>query len=68
VSAASLRARPGAALAPGALPPALAQIALHAGELDAHPRFPEENFDLLKAAGVVQLAGERTRCDLSVEA
>jgi alkylation response protein AidB-like acyl-CoA dehydrogenase len=68
VSAPSLRAHPGVALAPGALVPALAQIALHAGELDAHPRFPEENFDLLKAAGVVQLAGERTRCGLTAEA
>jgi alkylation response protein AidB-like acyl-CoA dehydrogenase len=68
VSAPSLGARPGAAIAPGALAPALAQIALHAGELDAHPRFPEENFDLLKAAGVVQLAGERTSCGLTAEA
>ncbi len=63
-----LGAYPAAALAPGALAPALAQIALRAGELDAHPRFPEENFDVLRAAGVVQLAGERTRCDLSTEA
>ena len=69
----SLGARPGvpptrAEPTVGALAPALAQIALHAGELDAHPRFPEENFDLLKAAGVVQLAGERTRCGLTAEA
>ena len=63
-----LGGRPDAAPAPGALAPAIAQIALHAGELDAHPRFPEENFDLLRAAGVVQLAGERTRCDLATEA
>jgi alkylation response protein AidB-like acyl-CoA dehydrogenase len=63
VSASSLTAPPGVALAS-----VLAQIALHAGELDAHPRFPEENFDLLKAAGVVQLAGERTRCGLTAEA
>jgi alkylation response protein AidB-like acyl-CoA dehydrogenase len=68
VSVPGLGVRPDAVLAPGALAPALAQIALHAGELDAHPRFPEENFDLLRTAGVVQLAGERTRCDLSTEA
>jgi alkylation response protein AidB-like acyl-CoA dehydrogenase len=68
VSVPRLGARPAAALASGALAPALAQIALHAGELDAHPRFPEENFDLLRTAGVVQLAGERTRCDLITEA
>jgi alkylation response protein AidB-like acyl-CoA dehydrogenase len=73
VSVPSLRARPGAALAPAVLAPdvlapALAQIAQHAGELDAHPRFPEENFDLLKAAGVLQLAGDRTTCDLTAEA
>jgi alkylation response protein AidB-like acyl-CoA dehydrogenase len=73
VSVPSLRARPGAALASGvpaadALAPTLAQIALQAGELDAHPRFPEENFDLLKAAGVVQLAGDRATCDLTAEA
>jgi alkylation response protein AidB-like acyl-CoA dehydrogenase len=68
VSVPRLGARPAAALAQGALAPALAQIALQAGELDAHPRFPEENFGLLRAAGVVQLAGERTRCDLSTEA
>ncbi|HST33560.1 MAG TPA: hypothetical protein VLJ80_08585 [Solirubrobacteraceae bacterium] len=59
----SLGARPA-----GALAPALAQIALHAGELDAHPRFPEENFALLKAAGIVQLAGDRTSCGLTAEA
>jgi alkylation response protein AidB-like acyl-CoA dehydrogenase len=68
VSGTSLGARLGGALVPGALAPALAQIALHAGELDAHPRFPEENFALLKAAGVVQLAGDRTSCDLTAEA
>jgi alkylation response protein AidB-like acyl-CoA dehydrogenase len=68
VSGTSLGARPGGALVPGALAPALAQLALHAGELDAHPRFPEENFALLKAAGVVQLAGDRTSCDLTAEA
>ncbi len=51
-----------------ALVSVLTQIALNAGELDVHPRFPEENFALLKAAGVVQLAGERARCNLTAEA
>ncbi len=68
MSGPSLGARPGVALAVDALVPALAQIASHAGELDAHPRFPEESFALLKATGVVQLAGDRTRCDLTAEA
>jgi alkylation response protein AidB-like acyl-CoA dehydrogenase len=68
VSVPSLGARPDAALAPDTLAPVLAQIALEAGELDAHPRFPQENFDLLQGAGVVQLAGDRARCSLSVEA
>ena len=43
---------------------ALEQIAARAGELDASPRFPRENFDALRAAGVLQLAGERDACDL----
>jgi alkylation response protein AidB-like acyl-CoA dehydrogenase len=68
VSVPSLGARPDALPAPGALASVLAQIALQAGELDAHPRFPEENFALLKAAGIVQLAGDRTSCDLTAEA
>jgi alkylation response protein AidB-like acyl-CoA dehydrogenase len=46
----------------------LAQIALNAVELDAHPSFPDENFALLKAAGVVQLVGDRARCNLTAEA
>ena len=46
---------------------ALGQIALRAGELDAAPRFPSENFMSLAAAGVPQLAGDRKRCDLGQE-
>jgi alkylation response protein AidB-like acyl-CoA dehydrogenase len=68
VSVPSLEAPLDAAIDPDALAPVLAQIALQAGELDAHPCFPEENFALLKAAGVVQLAGERTGCNLTAEA
>ncbi len=51
-----------------ALEPALAQIAARAGELDANPHFPAENFASLRAAGVVQLAADRQRCDLIAEA
>ncbi len=46
---------------------ALEQIAARAGELDAGPRFPDENFDALRTAGVPQLAAERERCSLSWE-
>jgi alkylation response protein AidB-like acyl-CoA dehydrogenase len=38
---------------------ALAQLLARAGELDANPRFPRANFESLKRAGVVQLAGAR---------
>jgi alkylation response protein AidB-like acyl-CoA dehydrogenase len=68
VSGPSLGARPRAALDPDALALALAQIALQAGELDANPRFPDQSFALLKAVGVVQLAGDRSGCDLIAEA
>jgi alkylation response protein AidB-like acyl-CoA dehydrogenase len=51
-----------------ALEPTLAQIASRAGELDASPHFPAENFASLRAAGVVQLAADRRRCDLIAEA
>jgi alkylation response protein AidB-like acyl-CoA dehydrogenase len=54
--------------ASAALAPVIAQIALLAGDLDAHPRFPEESFELLRAAGVVQSAGERAGCNLTAEA
>jgi alkylation response protein AidB-like acyl-CoA dehydrogenase len=47
---------------------ALEQIAARAGELDARPRFPSENFASLKAAGISQLAGARECCDLAREA
>ncbi len=47
---------------------ALEQIAARAGELDAHPRFPAEDFASLRAAGVTQLAADRSRCDLPAEA
>jgi alkylation response protein AidB-like acyl-CoA dehydrogenase len=56
------------ALAPDALAPVIAQLALLVGELDAHPRFPDEGFELLRAAGVVQSAGERAGCNLTAEA
>jgi alkylation response protein AidB-like acyl-CoA dehydrogenase len=46
---------------------ALERIAARAGDLDAQPRFPRENFDDLLAAGVPQRAGERERCDLGWE-
>ena len=38
---------------------ALAQLLARAGELDSNPRFPRANFESLKRAGVVQLAGMR---------
>jgi alkylation response protein AidB-like acyl-CoA dehydrogenase len=46
---------------------ALEQIAARATALDAQPRFPTENIDSLRAAGVLQFAGERARCGLSEE-
>jgi alkylation response protein AidB-like acyl-CoA dehydrogenase len=45
----------------------LEQIAQRAGDLDAQPRFPVEDFASLRAAGVPQLAADRRRCDLAVE-
>jgi alkylation response protein AidB-like acyl-CoA dehydrogenase len=53
---------------PAALGSALEQIAARAGELDAEPRFPAEDFASLLAAGVPQLAADRSRCDLPAEA
>lgn len=46
---------------------ALAVLAAHAGELDAHPRFPEEGFDALRAAGVTQAAADRDAASLASE-
>jgi alkylation response protein AidB-like acyl-CoA dehydrogenase len=46
---------------------ALQQLAARATELDADPRFPQENFRSLIAAGVPQLAAERERCLLGTE-
>jgi alkylation response protein AidB-like acyl-CoA dehydrogenase len=46
---------------------ALEQIAARADSLDAHPEFPGENFESLKAAGVPQLAADRTRSSLGRE-
>jgi alkylation response protein AidB-like acyl-CoA dehydrogenase len=46
---------------------ALAQIAARAAELDADPRFPSENFESLKAAGIPQLASDRQQSDLARE-
>jgi alkylation response protein AidB-like acyl-CoA dehydrogenase len=47
---------------------ALEQLAARAAELDAEPRFPAEDFASLRAAGVTQLAADRSCCDLVVEA
>jgi hypothetical protein len=47
---------------------ALEQIAARAGELDAEPRFPSEDFASLQAVGVTQLAADRQRCNLIAEA
>lgn len=38
---------------------ALAQLLARAGELDTNPRFPRANFESLKRAGILQLAGAR---------
>jgi peptidoglycan/xylan/chitin deacetylase (PgdA/CDA1 family)/alkylation response protein AidB-like acyl-CoA dehydrogenase len=46
---------------------ALEQIAGRARELDMSPRFPSESFEALRAAGIPQLAAERSRCDLARE-
>jgi alkylation response protein AidB-like acyl-CoA dehydrogenase len=43
---------------------ALARIAGRAGAYDREPRFPARSFADLAAAGVVQLAGDRSRCGL----
>jgi alkylation response protein AidB-like acyl-CoA dehydrogenase len=45
----------------------LAQLAARAGELDANPRFPSENFESLMLVGIPQLAADRDRCDLGRE-
>ncbi len=47
---------------------ALALIAAGAEERDRDPQFPREAFAALAAAGVLQFAGERDRCDLRSEA
>ncbi|MFZ1155310.1 MAG: acyl-CoA dehydrogenase family protein [Solirubrobacteraceae bacterium] len=46
---------------------ALEQIAERAIELDGKPRFPRENFEVLMAAGIPQLAADRDRCELGEE-
>ncbi len=46
---------------------ALEQIAVCAADLDAHPRFPTENIESLKAAGITQLAADRDRATLASE-
>jgi alkylation response protein AidB-like acyl-CoA dehydrogenase len=45
----------------------LAQLTARAGELDASPRFPSENFESLLLAGIPQLAADRDHCDLEQE-
>jgi alkylation response protein AidB-like acyl-CoA dehydrogenase len=46
---------------------ALEQIAACAGDLDAHPRFPSENIESLRAAGILQLAADRDNSSLAKE-
>lgn len=46
---------------------ALEQIAACAGALDAHPRFPSENLESLKEAGIPQLAADRGQITLAQE-
>jgi alkylation response protein AidB-like acyl-CoA dehydrogenase len=46
---------------------ALEQIAARAESLDANPRFPTENMQSLRTAGVPQLAADRERCVLARE-
>lgn len=46
---------------------ALERIAGSAAALDANPRFPSENFECLREAGILQLAADRERCDLALE-
>jgi alkylation response protein AidB-like acyl-CoA dehydrogenase len=46
---------------------ALEQIAKRATELDRKPRFPQENFEVLMAAGIPQFAADRDRCELGEE-
>jgi len=46
---------------------ALLELAARATELDANPRFPRENFESLRVAGVPQSAGERERSTLGSE-
>jgi alkylation response protein AidB-like acyl-CoA dehydrogenase len=46
---------------------ALERIAAKAVELDASPRFPNESFEALAAAGVPQLAADRACCGLVEE-
>jgi len=43
---------------------ALREVAQLAGELDRSPRFPSESFELLKAAGIPQLAARPAACGL----
>ena len=46
---------------------ALTQISARAGELDRAPCFPEENFEDLRAAGILQLAADRPSASLREE-
>jgi alkylation response protein AidB-like acyl-CoA dehydrogenase len=55
------------ALPGAALELVLEQIAGRAAELDSNPRFPAENFESLRGAGVPQLAADRRRCTLATE-
>jgi alkylation response protein AidB-like acyl-CoA dehydrogenase len=45
----------------------LEQIAARAGSFDANPRFPAENVESLRAAGIPQLAADRTQPKLEQE-
>ncbi len=46
---------------------ALRQIATFAEALDAHPRFPSENLECLRDAGIVQAPAERSQTSLASE-
>jgi alkylation response protein AidB-like acyl-CoA dehydrogenase len=50
-----------------ALPDTLALIAARAVEMDRGPRFPSENFQSLRQAGITQLAGDRERSSFTQE-
>jgi len=62
-----LLARSGGGAGYESLELALVELAARATELDVDPRFPRENFESLRAAGVPQSAAERERSTLASE-